>query len=160
MSDSYHTNEPHFEHSTGKHIQSNIEFFKMLEGVIRMNYRDQNFNVDELSRTFRISLSHLRERVRMHYGFPPHFLIENIRLENSFYLLILDIDICDICIDVGFANSQSYRRTFKRRLNLSPTEFRQLMNKDERNKLGKLNFFKHHLWSDKKSSFLSGDFAL
>jgi hypothetical protein len=70
---------------------------------------------------------------------------------------MLDFDICDISIDVGFANCKSYRRTFKRRLNLSPTEFKKLLNTDEENKLIKLNFFKNYLWNDKISSFLSGE---
>lgn len=160
MSDRYHTDEPRFQHLMRKFLPADIEFFKILEGIIRMNYRDQNFNVDELSRISRISRSHLREQVRLHYGFPPHFLIENIRLENSFYLLMLNFDICDICKEVGFSNSQSYRRTFKRRLNLCPTEFKELLKKDERNKLTKLSFFKNHLWNDKKSSFMSGEIDL
>ncbi len=159
MSDRYHTDHPRYEGLPGGPLESGMDFFKILESVIRMNYRDENFNVDELSRISRVSRSHLREQVRLHYGFPPHFLIENIRLENSFYLLVQDFDICDISIDVGFANSQSYRRTFKRRLNVSPTEFKELLNKNEENKLIKLNFFKNYLWNDKKSSFLPGEIA-
>ena len=159
MSDRYHTDGPYHEKLPSTLLGSDKEFFKILEAVIRMNYRDTNLNVDELSRISRVSLSFLRERVRLHYGFPPHFLIENIRLENSFYLLVQDFDICDISIDVGFTNSQSYRRTFKRRLNVSPTEFKKLLDKDEENKLIKLNFFKNYLWNDKKSSFLSGEIA-
>jgi methylphosphotriester-DNA--protein-cysteine methyltransferase len=157
MSDKYHTDRFRYEGLQDWPLESEMDFFKILEAMIRMNYRDINFNVDELSRISRISLSHLREQVRLHYGFPPHFLIENIRLENSFYLLMLDFDICDISIDVGFANCKSYRRTFKRRLNLSPTEFKKLLNTDEENKLIKLNFFKNYLWNDKISSFLSGE---
>ncbi len=159
MSDRFHIDRPRHEESQGRLLESDIEFFRILDAVIRMNYRDQNFNVDELSRISRISLSHLRELVRLHYGFSPHFLIENIRLENSFYLLTLDFDISDISIEVGYANSQSYRRTFKRRLNLSPTEFKKLLNTDEQNKLIKLNIFKNYLWNDKKSSFLPGEIA-
>ncbi len=159
MSDRNHTDRLRYEVLPGGPLESGMDFFKILEAVIRMNYRDINFNVDELSRISRISLSHLREQVRLHYGFPPHFLIENIRLENSFYLLMLDFDICDISIDVGFANCKSYRRTFKRRLNVSPTEFKKLLNTNEENKLIKLNFFKNYLWNDKISSFLSGEIA-
>jgi len=159
MPDRYHTDHPRYEGLPGRPLESDMEFFKILEAVIRMNYRDTNLNVDQLSRISRVSLSHLREQVRLHYGFPPHFLIENIRLENSFYLLMLDFDICDISIDVGFANCQSYRRTFKRRLNLSPTEFKKLLNTAEENKLIKLNFFKNYLWNDKISSFLPGEIA-
>ena len=138
---------------------SDQEFFKICESVIRMNYQNSNFNVDELARVSRISLSHLRECIRLHYGFPPHYLIENIRLENSFYLLILDFEICDVALEVGFTNSQSYRRTFKRRLHICPTEFKKLLAGDEENNLIKLNFFKDYLWNDKKSTFLSGDIA-
>jgi methylphosphotriester-DNA--protein-cysteine methyltransferase len=159
MSDRYQTDNSRNEKSQGMSLESDIEFFNFLESVIRMNYREKNFNVDELARISRISLSHLREQVRLHYGFPPHFLIENIRLENSFYLLMLDFDICDISIDVGFTNSQSYRRTFKRRLNISPTEFKELLNKDEENKLNKLKFFKNYLWNNKKSTYLTGEIA-
>ncbi len=159
MSDRYHTNGTYHEKLPGTPLGSDKEFFKILEAVIRLNYRDTNLNVDELSRISRVSLSYLRERVRLHYGFPPHFLIENIRIENSFYLLMLDFDICDISIDVGFANCQGYRRTFKRRLNVCPTEFKKLLNTDEKNKLIKLNFFKNYLWNDKISSFLSGEIA-
>ena len=160
MSDRYHTDSFRYMGGPRDSFKSEIDFFMILESVIRMNYWDESFNVDQLSRISRISLSHLREQVRLHYGFSPHFLIENIRLEKSFYLLVQDFDICDISIDVGFVNSQSYRRTFKRRLNISPTEFKELLNTDEENKLFKFNFFKNYLWSDKKSSFLSGEFVL
>jgi AraC-like DNA-binding protein len=159
MPDRYHTDRRHHDQWQGHPLHSEQEFFKILEGVIRLNYRDPNFNVDELSRISRISLSHLREQVRLFYGFPPHFLIENVRLENSFYLLMLDFDICDVSVDVGFANSQSYRRTFKRRLNVSPTEFKRLVNTGEANKLLNLNFFKNHLWNDKRSAFISGEIS-
>jgi len=159
MPDRYHTDRRHHNQWQGQPLESVEEFFKILEGEIRLNYRDPNFNVDELSRISRISLSHLREQIRLHYGFPTHFLIENIRLENSFYLLMLDFDICDISVDVGFANSQSFRRTFKRRLNLSPTEFKRVLSMNEENKLIKLIFFKNYLWNDKKSTFMSGEIA-
>jgi AraC-like DNA-binding protein len=159
MSDRTHINGRHHHQWQGQFIESDEEFFDILEGVIRLNYRDTNFNVDDLARISRISLSHLREQVRRHYGFPPHYLIENVRLENALYLLMLDFDICDICIDVGFANSQSFRRTFKRRFNICPTEFKQVLGITEENKLLKLNFFKNHLWNNKKSTFMSGEIA-
>ena len=144
------------EKSRQPYLLADAEFFNILEAVIRMHYQDQNFNVDELARISRISLSHLRERVRLYYGFPPHFLIENIRLENSFYLLMLEFEIYDISLEVGFANPQSYRRTFKRRLHICPSEFKKVIIGDEESKINKLNFFKDYLWNDKKSTFLSG----
>ena len=139
--------------------ETESEFFNVLEAMIRMCYHEPNFNVDELARMARLSLSNLRERIRLHYGFPPHYLIENIRLENSFYLLLLDMEICDICLDVGFANSQSFRRCFKRRLHISPSEFKLVLSSDDENKQMKLKFFKDYLWNDKKSSLMSGEIA-
>ncbi len=80
-------------------------------------------------------------------------------IERAIYLCSKNFDICDICIDVGFANSQSYRRTFKRRLNISPTEFKRLLITGEENKLHHLNLFKNHLWNDKRSAFMTGEIS-
>jgi len=136
-------------------MESVRDFKNKLESVIRLNYRDKHFNVKALSKIAEVSPSHLREQVRLHYGFPPHILIENVRLEKSFQPLMLNFDISDIALDIGFANAQSYRRTFKRRLNMSPSEFKKILNEGEKNKEKKLNFYRNILWNDKKSSLLS-----
>ena len=140
-------------------MDSDRHLKKRLESIIQFNFRDKHFNVKKLSRIYRASPSHLRELVKKHYGFSPHKLIENVRLENSFEPLMGDDEIADIALDTGFANAQSYRRTFKRRLNILPSEFRKLFNKSEENKEEKLKIFRKYLWINKKSSFLPGDFA-
>ena len=86
-------------------------------------------------------------------------MIENVRLENSFELLMGDDEIADIALDIGFANGQSFRRAFKRRLNILPSAFRQLFKKSEENKEEKLKNFEKYLWNDKKNRFLSGEIA-
>ena len=130
-----------------------------MESVIRQNYRDKYFNVKKLSGITKVSPSHLREQVRLHYGFPPHVLIENVRLENSFHLLVRDNEIRDVAGDVGFSTAQSFRRTFKRRLNISPREFRVLLRKNDEKKEEKLKFYKNYLWNDKTGSLLPGETA-
>ena len=135
------------------------EFFNILESIIRLNYRDENFNVDELSHLCRICKSHLREQIRHHYGFPPHFLIENIRLECALYLLVLEIRIEDLALAVGFGTAQTFRRAFKRRLHLSPTEFKKLVGKDDENCLTMIEFCKDILWNGKNKLFFNGDIA-
>ena len=115
-------------------MESVREFKNRLKSIIRLNFRDKHFNVKALSKISQMSPSHLREQVRLHYGFPPHVLIENVRIENSFPYLMRDMEISDVAVNVGFANAQSFRRTFKRRLNILPREFRQILDKAEEDK--------------------------
>jgi AraC-like DNA-binding protein len=148
-----------FADTLAKKTYNDVEFFNVLESMIRLHYRDENFNVDELSRMCRICKSHLREQIRHHYGFPPHFLIENIRLECALYLLSLDIKIEDLAGAVGFSTVQTFRRAFKRRLNISPSEFKKLAGENRENCLKTIELCKNMLWKYNNSSFLPGDFA-
>ena len=60
---------------------------------------------------------------------------------------------------VGFGTVQSFRRAFKRRLNIAPTEFKKLAGQEGENCVKMIDFCRNILWKYKNKPFLPGDFA-
>jgi AraC-like DNA-binding protein len=104
-----------------RYCKTEKEIKKIIVSIIKLNYRDPNFNVSRLSSILRTSNSHLREIIKDHYNISPHKLIENIRLEHAVNYLSINIDIFHVSKYIGYSNSRTFRVAFKSRLGIAPS---------------------------------------
>ena len=102
---------------------------QLIDTAIRENYEDVNFNVSQLCHYLHTNPTSLREIIIRNYGILPKNLIENMRLEYSLHLLLLDLKIIEISEQTGYANSRSFRAAFKKRFHVTPIEFRKMLSK-------------------------------
>ncbi len=95
--------------------------------IILENYTNPQFNVDYLACKLGISRSFLRELVYTNYGISVRRLIETIRLENAIKLLANQSEIIErIRVKTGYAYSKTFRTAFKKRLNYTPEELKNI----------------------------------
>jgi AraC-like DNA-binding protein len=102
--------------------------------IIVANYANPQFNVNHLAEMLGKSTSFLREVVYTAYGMGVHELIETVRLEQAIKLLSANGDIIDLIrVKTGYAYAKTFRTAFKRRLNLTPRECKDMLARAENN---------------------------
>jgi AraC-like DNA-binding protein len=91
--------------------------------IIAANYSNSQFNVDALAEKIEMSTSFLYEVVYARFGMTPQELIETFRLEQAIHLLARNGEkIGRIRMQSGYSYAKTFRRAFKKRLNLTPQE--------------------------------------
>lgn len=86
----------------------------------------QSPKVAELAEKVGLSESGFRERFKAEIGFSPHEYILNQRIaEARRKLEETDQDITRIAFDLGFASSQYFATAFRRRVGMSPGDYRK-----------------------------------
>jgi AraC-like DNA-binding protein len=80
----------------------------------------------ELGREADLSEWHLLRAFRSAFGETPHAYLTRLRLERAKELLALSgRPVTEVCFDVGFTSLGSFSTLFRRRVGLSPAEFRR-----------------------------------
>lgn len=102
-----------------------------IEKIIRQKFSDINFNVDSLSRELNVSASHLRELICINYNMCPQKLIESIRLENAVELMANNEKTYTIAVKSGYSSTRTLRRAFKKRIGISLTTLKELLNNQQ-----------------------------
>jgi hypothetical protein len=76
----------------------------------------------------RLSPWHLLRAFRQTFGETPHNFLTRLRLERAQQLLtVTSRPVTEICFDVGFTSLGSFSSLFRRKVGLSPAEFRRLV---------------------------------
>lgn len=87
---------------------------------------DEPLSLDDLSVEARLSPWHLLRSFRQAFGETPHDFLTRLRLERARHLLtVTSRSVTEICFDVGFSSLGSFSSLFRRRVGLSPAEFRR-----------------------------------
>jgi AraC-like DNA-binding protein len=109
---------------------------------------DKPFGVKELAEVLGMSESHLRDSCYEKCQMSPGLIIETIHLEITLKLLADNrLRIYEVCRRAGYRNLKTFRNAFKRRLNMTPKEFRQNSAKTDGRELMKI------LWGDHVEMF-------
>lgn len=121
---------------------------KILEKV-QNGFTDYQFTVEVLAREVGLSVSALRERSHFHYKMSPRKLIETVRLEEALKLISKNHTQClyEVCCNVGYLSLRTFLDAFKKRLNITPTEWKDTMG-DWKNDCKELEKWIKLLWSD------------
>lgn len=111
---------------------SNNELITNIKDYIHKNYQDQSISLIKISTEFSISESYFSYLFKEETGENFSVYLESIRMEQALKLLrTTDIAISDLYEEVGYNNSNTFRRVFKKNYGLSPKAMRdQISNND------------------------------
>ncbi len=87
---------------------------------------DQPLTLADLSLEVDLSAWHFLRAFRSAFGETPHDFLTRVRIERAKQLLTISSrPVTDICFDVGFTSLGSFSTLFRRRVGLSPAQFRR-----------------------------------
>ena len=88
-------------------------------------HSQENINVEELAHTYHMSYSYFARLFHKHYGQSCKQYIEFVRLNKVENLLLFtDYDLSFIATETGFADCSHLIRSFKKRYDITPKQFR------------------------------------
>lgn len=84
-----------------------------------------NLSVEDLAKLSNLSLSSFKRQFKKEFNDSPNSYITTKRLDKAKELLsITDMPINEIAYDIGFNDPLYFTRTFKKKIGISPTEYR------------------------------------
>lgn len=107
--------------------QSDIELFEKI-----INYMQENINstitINDLAKIAHIESTYLIKKFKKIYGVPPLTYFSNIKYHKAVELLLsTNNTIENISNSLGITDVAYFSRWFKKNCNMSPTEFRRLL---------------------------------
>ena len=89
------------------------------------DHSQENINIESLARTYHMSYSYFARQFRKYYGQSCKQYIEFVRLSKVENLLLFTgHDLSYIAGETGFADCSHLIRTFKKRYQMTPKQFR------------------------------------
>ncbi|MGF7145647.1 AraC-like DNA-binding protein [Anaerotaenia torta] len=105
------------------------ELITNIKAYINKNYMDPSLGLTKISDEFSISESYFSYLFKEETGENFSSYLERIRMEHSLHLLKeTDINVSLLYQEVGYNNSNSFRRAFKKIYGMSPKDFRNSVN--------------------------------
>ncbi|MEG6523031.1 AraC family transcriptional regulator [Desulfotomaculum sp. 1211_IL3151] len=104
---------------TSNHINKVIEMIR--------EYYNRNFSLGDLAREANLSPYHFIRAFKNQTGKTPYDYLINIRIEKAKELMHLNLNITDICLLCGFNNHSHFTTVFKKKVGVTPTEYRQIL---------------------------------
>lgn len=97
---------------------------KDVQHWLTQNY-ETNINIDELAQRFNVSKRTLIRRFNQALDMPPNTYIQGLRIEGAQKLLEeSDMQIDTIMNHVGYEDASSFRRLFKSKTGVTPSDYR------------------------------------
>lgn len=96
---------------------------------INENYKNENLNVSMIGDHFNMTSNYLSRMFKTQVNEGLHNYIERIRIEKSKGLIANEkLNILDIAKEVGYSNSKTFIRVFKKIEGTTPGKYREMMN--------------------------------
>lgn len=101
-----------------KDIKKVIEFFSE-------NYTSNNYSSAEIAKLANLSTYHFIRAFKQHTGKTPYEYLIDLKIEKAKEMLRnRRYSITDVCFSCGFSNHSHFSTLFKKRLGVTPTEYR------------------------------------
>jgi AraC family transcriptional regulator len=113
--------------STKKELYKRISKAK---DIIFYSY-EQPLSIEEISQNVCVSKYHFTRIFKDIYGISPYQFLKVVRLEKAKELLAKDYSIQEVADKIGFEEGNSFINAFKAYTNTSPTEFQNIISKNE-----------------------------
>jgi AraC-like DNA-binding protein len=86
----------------------------------------ESLDLEELAEAAHVSARHFSRSFRRTFGETPHQYLLTRRLERARHLLrTTDMQVAEVCLEVGFTSVGSFTTTFRRHVGVSPTAYRE-----------------------------------
>ncbi len=109
-----------------------IEPLKLeLEDLRKLDRFNHNFSIKLMSESLGISVTSLNEYLNFKFGKSPKKIVETLRLESALFFLENNHSLFFICKKIGYSNTRTFRRIFKNRLLITPSEYKGLIKNGE-----------------------------
>jgi AraC-like DNA-binding protein len=95
-----------------------------IEHAIKQHYSDPQLDMRTLANALGVEKSYLREIVNRYFACGPRCLIETVRLEQAILHMGDSVHLYELCAEIGYSTTKTFRRAFKKRTGLSPQDFR------------------------------------
>lgn len=92
---------------------------------IELNFRNPSFTATDVSNYLKLDRSYLYKLFKSEMGMSVHDYINKLRISRASSLLgSSNLTIRDIALDSGFADQMYFSRLFKKKKNLTPSQYR------------------------------------
>lgn len=113
--------KPETEHSP------NVEVIRQVVSFLSANHQ-RKLNLAEVALHVGLSPSYLDRVFKQETGETPRLLLEKIRVDKAAYLLKhTESPNLEVCYEAGFQSTSHFYKAFRRSKNLSPSEYRKMM---------------------------------
>lgn len=97
--------------------------------VIDKNIAVESFDLSQFSDEMNMSKSDLHRKMKFHFALSPYELIRSVRIKMSMQLLLNNsLNIAEVAFKVGFNDPKYFSKSFKAKIGLSPTKYRESIN--------------------------------
>jgi signal transduction histidine kinase/DNA-binding response OmpR family regulator/ligand-binding sensor domain-containing protein len=109
-----------------QHLErKDMEFIGHIHEVIENNLNETDFNIDSIASSLGLSRSAFFKKLKSLTGFAPVDLVKEIRLNKAVELIDnSDLSITEIAYRVGFKEPGYFGKCFRKKFNMTPTEYR------------------------------------
>ena len=91
---------------------------------IQDNYR--TIDLEELAKTFKYSPDYLGKLIKKNTGTTFIKILRDIRIKKACNMLLnTNLNVIEICYEVGYGSIEFFNRTFKKLCGMTPTEYRK-----------------------------------
>lgn len=109
----------------GEDARAGEELFRQMQAYIQEYYRE-NIGANEVAEALQISYSYTRKVFKEHAGISPSDYIHQLRIQEAKRLLrATSKPVARISQEVGYNSDQSFLRTFKKLVGVSPATYRK-----------------------------------
>ncbi len=118
-----------FLFNLGKTINNNFQTDKKISDCIRFitTHYNTDITIEELAKSCNLSESRFAHLFKAEIGTSPHLYQQELRINNAKLLLSsTKLSVSEICTQSGYTDPLYFSRIFKRKVGLSPMEYRKL----------------------------------
>lgn len=96
-----------------------------IKGIIETSFCDPNFSVSILADHYQVSIAYMSYLLKKNLGMNFTKYLWDLRLNKAKELLRdTEMSIDEVCIQIGYLNTSSFRRKFKTETEMTPSQYR------------------------------------
>lgn len=101
-------------------------FCRKLERIVNARMRNQNLNIDVIASQFGMGRTNFYRKVRELMDMSPNDYLRKCRMERAAELLqSTEMNVTDVCAQVGMPDAQYFSRVFKAYFGMPPSAYRE-----------------------------------
>lgn len=100
-------------------------FVLKAKAITEAHIGDANFTAEQLAQEMAMSRSKLFLLMKKETGKAVMEFVRDIRLDYAAQLLADGVPVADIAMACGFSDPSSFRRSFAKKFNLNPSQYRE-----------------------------------